>query len=118
MKKAFSGIFAVTQLLGASMAFGQTDTQASKDGQPSATQVKTTEATDLPVGGNRAAIAISPRVLDFGSTAIGSTNTLTITVRSVAGGVFTGAVNVAPPFQIVGGCPYAIKNSHSQVITV
>ena len=49
---------------------------------------------------------------------MGRTCRLTFTVQNTGSGILAGAANVSAPFSIVGGSPYVLGSSQSQVIAV
>ena len=118
MKKAFCGILVATQLIGAWFAVAQTNTHATPRQQLSAIQVNTGPVAGVSAARTNPAIAVSPRSLDFASVAVGGTSRLAFTVQNVGVGILSGAAKVSAPFSIVGGSPYVLANSQSQVITV
>lgn len=69
--------------------------------------------------------AVSPRIsvdpkstVDYGSINIGSTVTLTFTVKNVGRGTLVGGVTVASPFEIVSGSPYSIPKDGEATVEV
>ena len=119
MKKRLCGILVVTQLMGVWHAVAEANAPTTKK-QPCAIQADTSPLATANTGctSTNPAIAVSPRSLDFASVAVGRTRNLTFTVQNVGVGSLTGAAEVAAPFRIVGGSPYVLQNSQSQVITV
>src|SRR3954453_10001242 len=63
-------------------------------------------------------IAVSNRVLDFGSVPFGRVRKLSFTVQNLGGGLLTGAAPVSAPFSILTGNSYSLQNSQTQIITV
>jgi hypothetical protein len=72
----------------------------------------------VPPPSTNAAISIAPASLDFGSVAVDSTNSLTLTVQNVGGGMLVGTSSVAAPFSIFGTRTYSLASNATQTITV
>ena len=89
-------------------------------GVPSATGAS--DFSPLPkestVNLTNAVILISPKVLDFGSVTTGKTVTDTFLVENVGGAKLVGTASVSPPFKIISGADYALKEKQVQVVTV
>lgn len=66
----------------------------------------------------RPTIAISTRVLDFGSVPVGNIKELSFTVRNPGAGILAGTANVSAPFNIRQGSAYVLKDPQGQLITV
>jgi hypothetical protein len=118
MKKGLCDLLVATQLMGAWFAVAQTNTHPTTKQQSSAMQGNTRLVASVSTGRTNSAIAVSPRGLDFASVVVGGISRLTFTVHNAGVGILTGAAKVSAPFSIVGGSPYALDNSQSQVITV
>ena len=113
MIKRFCGLLAAIQFTGVGLALAQTHPPAKQ--QPHAILAG---ATQVSTDDTRAAIAVSPRSLEFASIAVGRTRSLTFNVRNVGTGLLTGTAKVPAPFRIVSGSPYALAGSQSQDIVV
>ena len=115
MKRPLCCILAAIMLLGTWAAIAQT--QSGLNSTPfivaNANQA-TTPGTDHA----EPALAVSQRILDFGSVPVGRMKTLSLTVKNVGGGLLTGAASVSGPFNILGDSPYAVKYPQTQVIHV
>ncbi len=119
MTKRLYGILLGTQLLGTSIAVAQQDIRPVPNPQRSGIQLRAAAGTTgLGKSGTNAAIAIAPRILDFGAIAIGNSKRLSFSVQNAGVGILSGAANVSAPFNIVGGSPYQVSNSQTQTITV
>ena len=118
MKKRLCGVLVATQSLGTWFAVAQTTTPTTPRQQLSAIQVNTTPAAPVSTGRTNPAIAVSHRILDFPSVAVDRASKLSFRVQNVGGGILSGAAHASPPFTIVSGSPYVLRNSQSQVITV
>ena len=118
MKKGLCGIFVATQLMGAWLTVAQTNTHPTTRQQSSTIQVNSSPVAAASTGRTKPTIAVSPRSLDFASVAVGGASHVTFTVQNVGVGILTGAAKVSAPFSILGGSPYALGSSQSQVITV
>ena len=94
MKKRICGILVATQLMGMWLAAA------------------------AGTGPANAAIAVSQRTLDFAPIGVGKSRNLSFTVQNVGAGILTGEAKVSGPFSVVGGSPYVLGSSQSQVITV
>lgn len=119
IKRRICGILVVTQLMGlwliAAAAGTPTTNQqccAIEARTSSIAPARTVRTSTNPV------VAVLPRSLDFASVAVGRTRNLTFTVQNVGAGTLTGVAEVSAPFRIVGGSPYVLQHSQSQVITV
>jgi hypothetical protein len=118
MKMRLSGLLVAAQFLGTSLSVAQTHADADVDPRPSAIKVNASPLTVLNTGRTNPVLAISPRVLDFGSVAVGGTKQLSFTVKNAGVEVVTGTASVPAPFRIIAGSPYVLSNSQSQVIVV
>jgi hypothetical protein len=94
MKKRICGILVATQLTGVWLAAAAGTDRANP------------------------AIAVSRRTLDFAPLGVGKSRNLTFTVQNVGAGILTGEAKVSGPFSVIGGSPYVLGSSESQVITV
>jgi len=63
-------------------------------------------------------VSVSPLTLDFGVVLANVATNLTFTVANAGGGVLTGMVSVAAPFQIVSGGTYSLGSNQSQTVTI
>jgi len=63
-------------------------------------------------------IAVSPAMLNFGTVAVGSTTTETVTVQNTGGGTLSGSVSLGSPFSITSGGTYSLTNGQSQMVTI
>ncbi|MDF7799038.1 choice-of-anchor D domain-containing protein [Pontiellaceae bacterium B1224] len=63
-------------------------------------------------------IDLSVTNLNFGSTYVGYTNSLTVVVENIGGEVLEGTASVSAPFYIESGAAYSLSNSQEQVVTV
>ena len=118
MKTGLCRILVATQCLGGWLAVAQTNTCPLTSGRSSANQANAGRAASVSTGRTNPAIAVSPRSLDFGSVLVGRASTLSFTVQNLGGSILTGAARVSAPFSVVGGSPYVLRSSQSQVITV
>jgi hypothetical protein len=94
------------------------DTAFDSSRQPPVSLVNTNRATVLSQDRANNAIAISHRILDFGSVPVGSLKELTFTVQIVGAGLLCGTANVSAPFKVLAGSPYVLKTPQSQTVTV
>ncbi|HWB01667.1 MAG TPA: choice-of-anchor D domain-containing protein [Verrucomicrobiales bacterium] len=69
-------------------------------------------ATGIP------AIAVTPASIDFGSIAMGSSSTQTLTVRNSGTGILQGTASVGSPFSVVSGGSYSLAAGASQTVSV
>ena len=118
VEKRLCAILVATQLMGAWFAVAQTSIHPTTKNKSSANQVNTSPVAAVSTARTQPAIAVSPRSLDFASVAVGRTRNLSFTVQNVGVGILTGAAKVSAPFSIVGGSPYVLGSSQSQVITL
>jgi hypothetical protein len=118
MKKGLRGILVATQLMGTWLAVAQADTRPTTKLHSSVVQVNTTPVAAVSTGRTNPAIAVLPTSLDFGPVAVGGASKLTVTVQNAGKGILTGAAKVSAPFSVVGGSPYVLGSSQSQVITL
>jgi hypothetical protein len=114
MKLPSYSILIALQLAVTWFATGQTDT----DREAPIILANAYHATIPSNDPNRPAIAISPRVLDFGSVPVGNIKELSFTIRNMGAGILTGTANVPAPFNICEGGAYVLKDPQAQVITV
>ncbi len=115
--KSRSGALLVALLLaGASMAVAQTKTDLGPSRQT--LLANTYRATPNSNALTKTAIAVSTRLVDFGSVPVGSSSTLSFSVQNVGARTLTGMADVSAPFSIVGSARYALKAPQTQVITV
>jgi len=63
-------------------------------------------------------ISVSPSSLNFGQTAVGTTNDLTVTVRNAGAGTLAGTASVSTPFSIVSGGTYSLGSNQTQTVTL
>jgi hypothetical protein len=118
MKKGLGGILVATQLMGAWFAVAQTSIHPTTKHKSSANQINSSPVAAVSTSRTQPAIAVSPRSLDFASVMVGGTSHLTFTVQNVGVGILAGVAKISGPFSIVGGSPYVLGSSQSQVITV
>ncbi len=118
MKRPCCGLLVALQLAGTWIAVAQTDTALSTSRQPPVILVNNNQAKVPCKDRTNPVIAVCPRILDFGSVPVGSTNELSFSVENVGAGILTGAANISGPFRILGGSPYALKHPQTGVITV
>ncbi len=111
MESRSCAILVALLLAGAWMAVAQTNAPTSGSKQTLFAKVNSNAST-------KPAIAVSTRLLDFGAVPVGSSSTLSFTVRNVGPRTLTGGADVSAPFSIVGGTRYALKGPQTQVITV
>jgi len=72
-----------------------------------------------PVGpATNPVIAISPTQLGFGLVAVGSSKTMSVTVRNTGGGTLAGEINVTPPFEVTSAAAYSLGSNQSQIVTI
>jgi len=118
MKWSVFGNLTVVLLAGSCVAGAQSQTSFNPSQQPPLILVNANE--DTAAGTRRAEpeLAVSRRILDFGSVPVGHMKTLSFTVQNVGGGLLTGAANVSEPFNIVADNPYAVKYRQTRLITV
>ena len=118
LNKGLCGILVAAQLLGGWLAVAQTTAHSTARQRPSAMRLNTAPTAVAATSRTDPAIAVSPRILDFLSVPVGSARNLSFTVQNVGGGILAGAAKASGPFAIVGGSPYVLGGSQSQVITV
>ncbi len=118
MKKGLCGILVATQLIGVWLAGAQTNVHLTTKQQSCALGAQVSLSTAANTARTNPAIAVSPRSLDFASVVVGRPRNLTFRVQNVGSGTLSGAAKVSAPFRIVGGSPYVLGSSQSQVITV
>jgi hypothetical protein len=63
-------------------------------------------------------VMVTPIVLDFGSVKSNTTATNTLMVENAGGGKLVGKATVAPPFRIISGANYSLKEDTAQLVTV
>jgi PKD repeat protein len=68
--------------------------------------------------GATANLFVSPASLNFGSVAIGATNSLPFSVINIGYQSLTGTATVAGPFALTTGVPYNIGAAQTQTVTV
>jgi hypothetical protein len=118
MKRSTCGLWLVMQFAAIWTALAQTDTGLSETRQVPVIPTSAYQAAAATNDHTRPAISLSRRNLDFGSVAVGTTNTLSFTVQNVSPGVLSCAANVSAPFSILGGSPSVLGQAQAQVITV
>jgi hypothetical protein len=116
MKKQLCGILVATQLIGAWFAGAQTDIRPSTKGQSSV--IHANIAPVLALSTTNPVIAVYPRSLDFAAVPVGKTEMRSFRVQNVGVGTLKGAAKGSAPFSVVGGSPFVLGTSQSQVITV
>jgi hypothetical protein len=110
-------ILAIMALVWTSSGAAQADTFDSRPG-PQIIPRNTNQATVPSRDHTHPAIAVSHRILDFGSVPVGSSKKLSFTVQKLGAGVVNGGAKVSAPFSILAGSPYALKYPQTQAITV
>ena len=118
MTRNLFGILVAAYWMGAWFAVAQTNTHPSTRPQSSAIRVNSSSVAAVGTGRTNPAIAVSPHSLDFASVAVGESSSLSFTVENVGAAILTGAAKVSAPFRIIGGSPYVLGSSQSQVISV
>jgi hypothetical protein len=118
IKKRICGILVATQLMGVWLAAAQTNTHPTTKQQSYAIQVSPRPVAAAGTGRANPAIAVFPRTLNFAPVGLGKSRNLTFTVQNVGTGILTGEAKVSAPFSVIGGSPYVLGSSQSQVITV
>jgi hypothetical protein len=118
LRKGLGAVLVATQLMGAGFALAQTNVQPARTRQGWAIQANASPVAAASTSRASPVISISPRNLDFAPVALGRSSNLAFTVQNVGAGTLTGAARVSAPFRIVGGTPYVLESSQSQVITV
>ena len=63
-------------------------------------------------------VMVTPMVLDFGSVKSHTTATNTLLVENAGGGKLVGKATVAPPFKIISGANYSLKQDAAQLVTI
>jgi hypothetical protein len=63
-------------------------------------------------------IVVTPMALDFGAVATHRTATNTFLVENAGGGKLVGHATVAPPFKVVEGGDYTLRENEAQVVTI
>ena len=65
-------------------------------------------------------LSVIPSSLNFGNVTVGSTPTMTVTVKNVGTGILNGSVSgLSAPFSCISGsCSYSLAGGNSQVITI
>src|SRR5690242_21273458 len=63
-------------------------------------------------------VMVTPMVLDFGPVKTHSTATNTLVVENAGGGKLVGKATVSPPFKIIAGANYNLKEDAAQLLTV
>jgi hypothetical protein len=117
MKRASFGILATVLLVGTWVTAAQT-APVSKPKQDPLLLGNTNQSMLARQERTAPEIAVSSRVLDFGSIPFGRVRKLSFTVQNVGGGLLTGAATVSAPFSILTGNSYSLQNSQTQIITV
>ena len=118
MKKRILGILVATLWMGVWHATAQTNSHSTTKQRSHAIQVNPRPVLAAGIGRANPAIAVSPRTLDFAPVGVGQIRNLTFTVQNLGAGILTGEAKVSGPFSVIGGSPYVLGSSQSQVITV
>ena len=63
-------------------------------------------------------IVVTPMTLDFGTVTTNGVATNTFLVENAGGGKLVGKATVAPPFKVVDGANYSLRENEAQVVTV
>jgi hypothetical protein len=63
-------------------------------------------------------VMVTPLVLDFGSVRAKNTTTNTLLISNAGGGKLVGKATVAPPFKIISGDNYTLRENAAQVVTI
>jgi hypothetical protein len=63
-------------------------------------------------------VMVTPMVLDFGPVKTHTTATNTLVVENAGGGKLVGKAAVSPPFKIIAGANYNLKEDAAQLLTV
>lgn len=63
-------------------------------------------------------VMVKPLVVDFGSVRSHTTATNTMMVENAGGGKLVGKATVAPPFKIISGANYNLKEDTAQLLTI
>jgi hypothetical protein len=63
-------------------------------------------------------IVVTPTTMDFGAVATNRTVTKAFLVENAGGGKLVGKAKVAPPFKIVDGGDYTLRENEVQVVTI
>jgi hypothetical protein len=63
-------------------------------------------------------ILLSPSRLNFGTVPLGKSATNTLLVENFGHGKLVGTASVPPPFKIISGEKYALKEKEVQVVTI
>jgi hypothetical protein len=63
-------------------------------------------------------VMVTPMVLDFGVVKTNSTVTNTFLIENAGGGKLVGKASVSPPFKIISGGTYSLKENTAQIVTI
>jgi hypothetical protein len=63
-------------------------------------------------------MVVSPTAIDFGAVPSKTTVTNSFLVENAGGGTLVGKATVSPPFKILSGQSYALKNNEAQIVTI
>jgi hypothetical protein len=63
-------------------------------------------------------IVVTPAALDFGVVASQTSATNSFVLENAGGGTLVGKVTVPPPFKVVSGETYSLKNREIQVVMI
>jgi hypothetical protein len=63
-------------------------------------------------------VMVTPMSLDFGAVKNHTTATNTLLVENAGGGKLVGKATVAPPFKIISGANYTLKEDAAQLIVI
>ncbi len=71
-----------------------------------------------PAAVEKPVLSVLPASLDFGAVAVGTTKTLSVTVRNTGTGVLSGTASVAVPFSILTGSPFSLDAGQAREVIV
>jgi hypothetical protein len=63
-------------------------------------------------------IVVTPETLDFGVVRPRHSTTNCLLVENVGGGTLVGTATVPPPFKIISGAKYSLKQDEAQIVTI
>jgi hypothetical protein len=118
MRIRLLALFAAIQVIWAGLAIAQSHAPLAAKPPPQAAQADARAFTQVITTHTQAAIAVSPRSLQFAPITVGNAGKLTFKVCNAGTGLLTGTANVPAPFRIVSGGRYALAGSQGQDITV
>jgi hypothetical protein len=65
-----------------------------------------------------AVMVVTPTTLDFGRVATNTSATSTFLIENMGSAKLVGTATVAPPFKILSGGEYSLRENDAQIITV